>query len=246
MALLYRFGGRGICSNYRMRIKSLISALSMLLLQVSSSAAVAADSALIKSAVDEFLARQVKGLPGKTSYTVGAIDASRLAEGCTAYDTMMAAGARPWGSTYVSVSCRGGTWTLRIPVKIQVVADYLVSARPISAGQQISEGDVGHQSGELSVLPTGILMEKEQAIGRVAAVSLPAGRPLRSDMLRQPVVVQQGQNVRLITIGEGFQVSNEGRALANATIGQVAQVRLNSGQVLSGIARADGSIEIRQ
>jgi flagella basal body P-ring formation protein FlgA len=229
-----------------MHPKLLLVALFATLLPSFAQPAMAADSALVRKAIDEFLAQQIKGLPGKASFSVGTVDANRLGDACTGYDTIMAAGARPWGNTYVSISCRGGGWTLRVPVKIQVVADYLVSSRPLTAGQTLTEDDVGRQSGELSVLPTGILMDKEQAIGRVASISLPAGRPLRSDMLRQPVVVQQGQSVRVVTVGNGFQVSSEGRALGNATIGQVAQVRLNSGQILSGVARPDGSVEIKQ
>jgi flagella basal body P-ring formation protein FlgA len=63
-------------------------------------------------------------------------------------------------------------------------------------------------------------------------------------MLRQPMVVRQGQNVRVVSGGAGFQVSGEGRAMANALAGQVVQVRLASGQVISGIAQNDGSIAV--
>jgi flagella basal body P-ring formation protein FlgA len=228
-----------------MRITKLLWFVSLLIPPVFSQQAQAASPVPIKKAVDDFLVRQIKGLPGKASYTIGPIDAGHLADNCNGYDVFMAAGARPWGNTYLSVSCGGGNWSLRVPVKIQVVADYLVSARPLMAGKPITEDDLGRQSGELSVLPNGILTDKELAIGRVLVASLPAGRPLRGDMLRQQMVVQQGQNIRIVTVGNGFQVSGEGRALSNAAIGQVTQVRLNSGQVLSGIVRADGSIEIK-
>jgi flagella basal body P-ring formation protein FlgA len=228
-----------------MRITKLLWFVSLLIPPVFSQQAQAASSVPIKKAVDDFLVRQIKGLPGKASYTIGPIDAGHLADNCNGYDVFMAAGARPWGNTYLSVTCGGGNWSLRVPVKIQVVADYLVSARPLMAGKPITEDDLGRQSGELSVLPNGILTDKELAIGRVLVASLPAGRPLRGDMLRQQMVVQQGQNIRIVTVGNGFQVSGEGRALSNAAIGQVTQVRLNSGQVLSGIVRADGSIEIK-
>ena len=75
--------------------------------------------------------------------------------------------------------------------------------------------------------------------------AIPAGRPLRPEMLRQPMAVLSGQTVKVVGTGTGFQVTNEGRAMGNAAVGQVAQVRLNSGQVVSGIVRADGAIEIR-
>ena len=220
--------------------------LSAILVQIVCSQSVgAADSSAIRQSVDDFLRAQTKGLPGTASYTIGTIDADRLAGTCEGFDVSMGNGARPWGKTQVSVRCRGGTWSLWVPVQIRVVAEYLVVARPINAGQKLTDADVRGQLGELSDLPSGILMEKEQAIGRTALASLAAGRPLRADMLRQPVAVQQGQSVRIVGAGSGFQVTSEGRALTSAVVGQVLQVRLNSGQILSGVVRADGSIEIR-
>lgn len=205
----------------------------------------AADSAAIRGAVDEFLRTQVKGLPGKTTYSIGNIDAERLAGVCAGFDVSMGNGARPWGKTHVVVRCHGGTWQLWVPVHIRVVAEYLIVARPVNAGQKLTDADVREQLGELSELPNGVLMDKDQAVGRAAIASLAVGRPLRADMLRQPTVVQQGQSVKVIGVGSGFQVTNEGRALTNASVGQVTQVRLNSGQILSGVVRADGAIEIR-
>lgn len=226
-------------------MQSLLVLLIAVLASAPGLSAWAADSSAIRRAVEDFLQSQIKGLPGTASYSVGVIDADRLAGSCEGFDVSMGAGARPWGKTQVVVGCRGGTWKLWVPVHIRVVADYLVVARPINAGQTINDADVRSQTGELSVLPNGVLMDREQAIGRTAIASLPAGRPLRSDLLRQPTVIQQGQSVKIIGSGAGFQVTNEGRALTNAVVGQVTQVRLNSGQVLSGIVRRDGSVEIR-
>jgi flagella basal body P-ring formation protein FlgA len=220
--------------------------LAALLLSINPAAPVlAADSSEIRRAVDEFLRTQIKGLPGTASYSIGTIDAERLAGSCDGFDVSMGNGARPWGKTQVAVRCRGGTWNLWVPVQIRVVAEYLVIARPINAGQKLTDADVRVQVGELSDLPNGVLMDREQAIGRAAIAALAAGRPLRADMLRQPTVVQQGQSVKIIGTGNGFEVTNEGRALSSAVVGQVTQVRLNSGQILSGVVRADGTIEIR-
>ena len=74
--------------------------------------------------------------------------------------------------------------------------------------------------------------------------SLGAGQPLRSDQLLSPLVIRQGQTVRVISSGSGFSVSAEGKAINNATIGQLVQIRMESGQTVSGTARADGSVEI--
>jgi flagella basal body P-ring formation protein FlgA len=83
-----------------------------------------------------------------------------------------------------------------------------------------------------------------QAIGRTPTVSLAAGTPLRLDTLRSKPVVQQGQAVRLVSGGNGFSVSAEGKAITNANDGQIVQVRTPSGTVISGTARTGGMVEV--
>ena len=216
--------------------------LTALLLIAPGQPLLAADSAAIRRAVDEFLRNQINSLPGKATLVVGAIDADRLAGVCERFDVSMENGAPRWGKTRVIVSCRGGTWMLRVQVQIRLEAEYLVTTRPISAGQKLTDTDVRGQLGEL---PNEVLTDKEQAIGRVAKVSLAAGRPLRADMFRQPWIVQQNQTVKIVITGPGFQVTKDGRARTNAAVGQVTQVQLNSGEILSGEVRSDGTVEIR-
>jgi flagella basal body P-ring formation protein FlgA len=157
----------------------------------------------------------------------------------------MDATARPWGRTHVKVRCaEGATWSLYVPVQIHVTVDYLVSARPLRAGQLIAEADITRREGDLAELPADVLMDPAQALGQSANVSLPANRPLRATMLSQPLVVRQGQNVKVVATGTGFQVSSEGRALNNAASGQVVQVRLSSGEVVRGVARRDGTVGV--
>jgi len=71
-----------------------------------------------------------------------------------------------------------------------------------------------------------------------------AGTVLRQEMLKISPVVQQGQTVKLISTGEGFSVSAEGQAMGKANEGQIVQVKVASGQIVSGIARNGGQIEV--
>lgn len=209
--------------------------------------ALAADAEPIRRAITNFLDVKSKGLPGQASYGIGAINADALPGGCRNIDVSMNPGVRPWGKTHVNVRCTDGAkWNLFVPVQIRVTADYLVSARPLRAGQLIGEADIARRRGDLADLPADVLTEPAQALGQSSGVSLPVDRPLRADMLRKPLVVTQGQSVKLVSAGVGYQVTSEGRALNNAVAGQVVQVRLASGQVISGIARADGTIGVAQ
>lgn len=203
------------------------------------------DPAPVRKAIEDYLRIQTKGLPGTATFKVGAIDPNNHLAPCPAFEVAAAPGARPWGRTTVTVRCSlDGGWSLFVPVHIRVVADYLVSGRGIAQGQVITDTDIDRRSGDLSDLPNGTLTDAQQAIGRTTLMPIPAGRPLRADMLRQAMVVQQGQSVKVISQGPGFEVANEGRALNNAVEGQVVQVRLANGRVISGIARAPGQVVV--
>jgi len=207
-----------------------------------------ADPASIERAVAGYLQMQIKGLPGESTFTIGAISASSRSEQCDRMDVGMAPGARPWGRTHVNVRCASGNgikWSLFVPVHIQVMSQYLVSARPVTAGQTVTEADLQYVRGDLSDLPAGVLTDAVQAIGQVMTLTLPPGRPFRADTMRQAMLVKQGQSVKILTAGAGFQATNEGRALNNASLGQVAQVRMASGQVISGLVRNDGMVDIK-
>ncbi len=218
----------------------------VLVIALLSSATLSArqDPAPVRKAVEDYLRIQTKGLPGQVNFTVGVVDPNNALAPCAALEVSQATGANAWGRTTVVVRCmQEGGWSMFVPVQIRVIAGYLVTGRSLSQGQIVTEADLAHQTGDLADLPAGVLVEPQQAVGRTAAMSVPAGRPLRADMLRQALVIRQGQSVRVISKGPGFQVANEGRALNNAAEGQVAQVRLANGQVLSGIARTGGYVE---
>ncbi len=50
--------------------------------------------------------------------------------------------------------------------------------------------------------------------------------------------------IKLMSSGPGFQVTTEARALNNAAEGQTAQAKTPGGQLVSGIARAGGILEV--
>lgn len=220
--------------------------LASLLAAVSLPAAARQEQAPVRKAIEDFLRIQTKGLPGQASFSVGSLETLANLAPCPAFEVSLPAGARAWGRTSVAVRCQAEAgWNIYVPVQIKVLGDYLVTARALTQGQVVGEADLATAHGDLAGLPAGILTEAAQALGKTAAQSVASGYPVRSEMLRQVLVVQQGQSVRLTSSGPGFQVTGaEGRALANAADGQVVQVRLGSGRVVSGIARPGGTVEV--
>jgi flagellar basal body P-ring formation protein FlgA len=195
--------------------------------------------------IEQFLAAQTAGLPGQVTIKVGQIDSRTNLAACAAPQAFLPAGSRAWGKTTVGVRCsEPANWTIYVPATVQVIAEYIATAKPIAQGQSLGEQDLAKLKGDLTTLPSGVVTDTTLAVGRTLAVSLPSGVPLRQDVLRSRQAVQQGQMIKLVTNGQGFRVSTEARALNNAAEGQIAQARTASGQVVSGVAKAGGVVEI--
>jgi flagella basal body P-ring formation protein FlgA len=233
-------------------MKILVTALSALLCLAAPAApaAHAQDGAreshtVLRTTVEQFLKTRSAGLPGDIHISVGAIDPRLSLPACQAPEAFLPNGSRIWGRTTVGVRCSvPAPWTVYITATVKVIGQYVVTAAPLAQGQVVAANDLAMLQGDLTALPPGIITDTGQAIGRTVTMSLRAGAPLRGDTLRSQPAVTQGQVVRLVTNGPGFQVSAEGRALASGAEGQVVQARTGSGQVVSGVARAGGILDV--
>lgn len=195
--------------------------------------------------VEAFLLAQTVGYPGKVSAAAVAVDKRLKLASCDKLQMFLPNGSRAWGRTSVGVKCTAPqAWTIYVQANVEVMADYLIAAVPLAQGQIIGEQDLARAQGDLARLPPGVFTDVAQAVGRSVYVPLSAGTVLRQEMLRIMPVVQQGQKVVLNSIGNGFMVTAEGTALANATEGQRVRVKVGNGQVVSGLARQGGLIDV--
>jgi flagella basal body P-ring formation protein FlgA len=200
----------------------------------------------IVGAIEQLLQQQTVGLPGRVSFSVGAIDRNLNLSVCAAPEAFMAPGARVWGNTSVGVRCVGASpWTIYVPVSVRVMAGVVVAAHPLTQGRAIVAADLTLQEADLGLLPGAVMTDAGQAIGRVVTVGVAAGQPLRQDLLRAPLVIQQGQSVTLRAQGAGFKVSAAGKALTNAVEGQIAQVRTLTGNTVNGVARPGFIVDVQ-
>ncbi|WP_188395202.1 flagellar basal body P-ring formation chaperone FlgA [Oxalicibacterium flavum] len=203
------------------------------------------DINVIQQTVEQFLVTQAAGLPGEVKVTVGAIDSRLRMPACTVPQAFMPPGGKAWGKTTVGVRCTAPSpWTIYVAAQVKVYGEYLAAAVPLAQGQTIGETDLARVKGDLTALPPGIIVDASQAVGRTTTSSVRLGAPLRQDALRNQQAIQQGQAVRVVYNGSGFSISSEARALNNANEGQMTQVRTQNGQVLSGIARLGGVVEM--
>lgn len=203
------------------------------------------DIASIRALVEQYLQTQGADLPGQVEVKVGTVDSRLNVPACMNLEAFLPNGSRAWGKTTVGVRCSAPSpWVIYVSSTVSVWTDYVVAATPLAQNQQINKNDVAMVRGDLAILPAGTITDPALAIGHTTAISLAIGAPLRRDTLRIQAAVQQGQLVRLVTSGPGFKVSTEARAISNAGEGQLAQTRTPGGQLISGIARSGGIVEV--
>ncbi|UJP05502.1 MAG: flagellar basal body P-ring formation protein FlgA [Nitrosomonas sp.] len=203
--------------------------------------------ALIKNAIEVFLYNNTANLPGQVMIQVGQIDNQLKLPKCQQLQPFVPQGNRLWGKTSIGVRCESETtaWTIYVQTEINVMADVLHIARPISSGHPINYEDIAFQNANLTQMPDTVFTDINQVIGKVATTHLAAGQPLRPQMLRAPYVILRGQSVNLVVQGRGFAIRSEGKALTDAAEGQIVQVRNQSGKIITGLARNNSIVEIQ-
>ncbi|MGE8369469.1 flagellar basal body P-ring formation chaperone FlgA [Cupriavidus sp.] len=200
----------------------------------------------VRTAVEQFLERQTAGLPGKANIQVVPPSGGRAPD-CPLPEPFLPPGASLWGRVSVGVRCAGERpWTRYVQARVSVVADYYVAARNLVPGEPVDAADMEVRQGDLASLPRAVVTDPVQVTGAVAANRIAAGSPLRIDLLKKAIAVRQGQNVTVVVEGESFQLSSEGKVMAEAAVGNNVQVRLKNGQVVNALVRSGDTVVLQQ
>jgi len=194
------------------------------------------DPAALQAQAEHFLKSQAGSFPGKLSVTVKPPRSSL--EACAALEAFQPPGSRNIGKTTVGVRCLAPSqWTVYLSAQVQLIGSYVATSQPLPANHVLTATDIMLREGDLGLLPADIASDANAIVGYRTVSGLAANAPLRTTLLRSPMVVQQGQTTRIVLNGPGFSVQSEGQALANASRGDRVRVKTTSGQVVSGIAQ---------
>jgi flagella basal body P-ring formation protein FlgA len=228
-----------------LNLQSLLAFAALSIFSACAAASATEDSASLRKIAETFVARQVAELPGQATATVGMIDTRLRLPKCTNAEGFLPPGTKLWGNATIGIRCQEpSAWSIYVPVTVKVMAPVVTTVKPLPQGHILTYADIAAQPGDLTQLPSGVIADVEQVIGKSLASGLPAGQALRAELLRSPQIVKTGQVVRLVAQGGAFQVSAEGKALNSAAPGQSISVRTTGGKVVSGVVRADGSVEV--
>lgn len=199
----------------------------------------------LQTLAHDFLLDKFKALHGNRVANVSQIDPRLKLAACENPEAFLPQGVRLWSNTSVGIRCRNPTWSIYIPVNIQVSDQVVVAIHPIASGQTITEDDIELQTRDISGYADNALTESVQAIGKNTSSPIAGNSVLRIEQLRPAKIILQGQTVKIIAIGSSFKISTEGVAQGNASVGQLVSVKTSSGQMVKGIAKSEGIVEVR-
>lgn len=193
-----------------------------------------------RSAMADVGGARVEVIPGQLDPRL------RLAP-CQQIEPFLPPGSPPWGRTQVGLRCTSGpvAWNVYLPVTVKVWRRVVVSTAALPAGAelaaanlQVAEVDVAGASGPTFTDTAGLA-------GRRLISAVAPGVPLRADNLRVRQWFAAGDKVTLFYKGEGFEASTDGQALNTGLDGQPVRVRVNSGQVITGMPTGENRVEVR-
>lgn len=189
------------------------------------------------------------GAGARVEVEVGALSSRLQLAACQSVEPFIPANARLWGRSHIGVRCADTgpgavRWQVYLPVHVKVFGPALVATRPVAAGQTLSAEDVTVSEVEWTREAQGVVTDPAQLDGRVLTRPIAPGQPIGLAALRAAQVLAAGDLVKVVGIGAGFSISAQAVALSAAQDGQTIRVRLDSGRILTGVARGNRQVQV--
>lgn len=146
----------------------------------------------------------------------------------------------------VALRCEGPqSWTLYVPVRITRFETVLVAVRNLPAGTTLSTADLRSERRDTALLTQGYVSAATSVVGQQLSRPVATGAALSPTAVARAAVVKRGETVTLVGRSNGFEVRAQGKALADAAVGDRVTVENSSSRrVVTGLVQADGVVEI--
>ena len=185
--------------------------------------------------------------PLRPEIIMGSLDARLQLAPCARIEPYLPPGTRLWGRSRVGLRCLEGAvrWNVFMPVTVKAWGPGWVLKRPVPSGTVLTQDDAEMADMDWAEQPYAVLANPERWVGQQAAYALQPGQALRQNMVRPVAAFGPGAQVRVSSIGAGFQVVVSGEALTAGIPGQSVRVRLGGGRVVTGTVRDGQTVEVR-
>ena len=124
------------------------------------------------------------------------------------------------------------TWVM---VKTRLTISVVASAYPIQRGEILTQDKLRVVKKEVSKLPAGIFLNKNDLIGKRAKINIAANRIIYRNMVEIPPIIKRGQRVTIIAESNSLKVTAPGKAKEDGRLGEIIKVEnLLSRKIITG------------
>lgn len=228
--------------------------LSILFLFVIASSQVMATEAVntfhinsITTEIEEFVySRFQNQYSGRMEVKVGSLDRRLKLKSCEhpldyEIPDYMSNGQR----VTVKVQCHEPRWMIYVPTTVKVYKPVVVTTRPISRNELLTNNDVSLQEVDISSLNEGYFEDPSDVIDYVVNYPTRAGMILIPRAIAKPKIIVRGDMVSLVAESEGLIVRMHGMAMEDGALGDNIKIKNSSSKkVVEGIVMGSGTVKM--
>ncbi len=184
--------------------------------------------------------------PLRMEVRLGTLDPRLKLAPCQRVEPYLPPGTRLWGATRLGLRCVQGTsrWNAFLPVTVRAWGPAWAVKGTVAPGQVLTDADALAVEVDWAQSASPIVANQADWVGKTPTRTLSTGQALRQDMIRAAQVFAAGAQVRVSASGTGFEVVGRGQAISAGVVGQIARVRMDNGQILSGVVADDRTVRV--
>ena len=229
--------------------KTVCSALLLILFNVPAWATPAQSLASIQQIATDYLTQtiQQRHINGRLEVVAGKLDNRlRLPQCPVALTAYLPTDANPIRATTVGVKCpQGQSWSLFVPVRVNIYTHAIVSPNTIARGSLIRYEDVTLTEVNINQLHHGYFSQTSEVVGKLAKRQIRPGTVINRHAIAEPMIVKRGQPVTIHASKGGLTVSMKGEAMQDGAIKSLIRVKnLASGRVIRGTIVGSGQVSV--
>jgi flagella basal body P-ring formation protein FlgA len=201
----------------------------------------------VQAAAEEFVRSRLPSSPAKQYVTAAKLDSRLRVAACDQrLETFEQSSTNLGERVTVGVRCASAnTWTLYVPVLVEVEIPVLVLRRALARRARVAIIDVEPQTRRVPGNAASFLLDTASLQGHRLKRSLPAGTALTVDMLVPDVVVRRGQQVTLIAASGPVEIRAQGHALTEGGVADRVRVQnVSSLKVVEGVVESDHVVRV--
>jgi flagella basal body P-ring formation protein FlgA len=231
-------------------MKKLLLALLLVLLLPALTAAAEGPMALIEAAITEYVLSHggQRAPDAKVSISEVRLRGGVFPRGkVESLEVAPRNGARLSGLVSFNVNVRRRAKrdvNLLVTARVRVVRTVVRAARTIRMHEVIGADDVELADLDARGVPGAAARTLDEVVGMEATRPITAGRVVRTDYLKRPLMVRKGQNLVVMARVGQILVRARATALGDARLDSVVKARTPGGRIISGLVTGPGHIAV--